>query len=140
MANCKDKQSNTNSSLKGKMADRVRDRHYAYFGNETQIICSIYSFFPCEICTTIHVCTRKTRKFSGEGQAPDPTPFGSYGALIFAPPVLMLGPFGLHLRTLAHGEVEVGGIEPTCSFEIEGDRRPGVRCCIMYNYVIGDWY
>ena len=54
---------------------------------------------------------------TGEGETPgggetpssDPTPFGSYGASVFAPPALMLGAFGLHPRTLAHGKSKLGG-------------------------------
>ena len=45
----------------------------------------------------------------GETPSPDPTPFGSYGASTFAPTALKLGAFSLHPRTLARGEVEVGG-------------------------------
>jgi hypothetical protein len=52
----------------------------------------------------------KLENFLGSASpSPDLTLFGSYGALIFAPPALILGALGLHSRTLTHGEVEVGG-------------------------------
>ena len=47
--------------------------------------------------------------WGGENTLPRPHLFGSYGASIFAPLALMLRAFGIHPRTLAHGEVEVRG-------------------------------
>ena len=67
--------------------------------------------------SNVHYKTRLYAKNSkivlgGASPSPDPSlrphPFGSYEASIFAPAALMLGAFGLHPRTVAQGEVEVG--------------------------------
>ena len=58
------------------------------------------------------------------GGTPDPTPFGSYGASISAPAALMLGAFGLHPRTLAHGEVKVGALSQFVPLKLGGIDAP----------------
>ena len=75
-------------------------------------VCSIYFlFFHVKYALQYPFVCEKLENVLGGGASPspDPTPVGFYGAALFAPLALMLGAFDLHPRTLAQGEVEVGG-------------------------------
>ena len=82
MAHCKDKQSNTNSSLKGKIADRVRDTDtdtmFTLIMRSKLSVCSIYFlFFHVKYALQYTFVCEELENFLGRGKSlPRPLPPG----------------------------------------------------------------